>query len=338
MIERLDGLVGLLGRTLWHLRLHGLVRRLSRNKPKVLLYHACEPEEHPAIRGLGVNCSPSVFAAQLDHLARHYQVVSLAEIESGSARTGAVLITFDDGYRSVMDHAAPLLVAREMTAVVYLVTDVVGNDDVVWVNELNWLLVNRPAEVGPLATAELGLPSRATSSEVLSAAVCNYDPVTVERLLENAWAEVGERSSMIDDLDLYLGWDEIRQMERAGFAFGSHTATHPDLTRVPAEDLHREVERSVETITRELGGCSSFAFPFGFTDPEVTAMVEGFGFDSVMLAGSVHPSDPPRRLSRVSLTSASDAQIFAELEVIGPTKRLIRSLLRRIGLPRPHAA
>src|SRR5688500_13416292 len=120
-------ILGALGRLLWHLRLAPVVRHLGRRNPKVLLFHACEPEESPFTRGLDVNMPPEHFAALLDNLQAGYRVISLEELESGDVPERAAVITFDDGYRSVLEHAGPLLAERGLPATVYLITEAVGN-------------------------------------------------------------------------------------------------------------------------------------------------------------------------------------------------------------------
>ncbi len=76
----------------------------------VLLYHHVA-DDTPA----STSVTPQRFAAHLAYLKRHdYQVVPLSRIISAVTSgtplpARAVAITFDDGYRSVYEHAAPLL-------------------------------------------------------------------------------------------------------------------------------------------------------------------------------------------------------------------------------------
>ena len=95
----------------------------------------------------------------------------------------AVVLTFDDGYRSVYADAFPVLQEYGMTATVFLA-------------------VGDPAAVAPRDR----LPSL-TGREMLA-------------------------------------WGEVREMALAGIAFGAHTLTHADLTRLPVDRLETEVRRS----------------------------------------------------------------------------------------------
>lgn len=68
--------------------------------------------------------------------------------------------------------------------------------------------------------------------------------------------------------------EQIRTWSRCGIEFGSHTRTHPDLTRLDDSDLQREVVGSREELAAITGaGPSGFAYPFGFLDDRVADLV-----------------------------------------------------------------
>jgi peptidoglycan/xylan/chitin deacetylase (PgdA/CDA1 family) len=71
-----------------------------------------------------------------------------------------------------------------------------------------------------------------------------------------------------------LSWSEIKEMRRAGIAFGAHTLTHPDLTRLPAELLETEVVKGKKIIEDVLGSSvDTFAYPFGRYDKRCRELV-----------------------------------------------------------------
>src|SRR5687768_7727712 len=129
-----------IGRAILALGMHTLVIRLNGRAPRVLVYHACDETESDFTRDLRVNTTPRLLEAHLDFLTAHYNVVPLEALTNGGAPERALAITFDDGYRSVLTGAVPLLRRRSLPATAYVVTDVVDNGALVWVNELCWLL------------------------------------------------------------------------------------------------------------------------------------------------------------------------------------------------------
>ncbi len=64
-----------------------------------------------------------------------------------------------------------------------------------------------------------------------------------------------------------LSWDEIGEMHRGGITFGAHTLTHPDLTRLPLNQIETEIIGSKERIEDAMGASvDTFAYPFGRYD------------------------------------------------------------------------
>ncbi len=58
--------------------------------------------------------------------------------------------------------------------------------------------------------------------------------------------------------------NEIRELDRHGIEFGSHTRTHPDLTKLGVDGVTSEVVDSQLTLSDTLGrATASFAYPFG---------------------------------------------------------------------------
>jgi peptidoglycan/xylan/chitin deacetylase (PgdA/CDA1 family) len=93
----------------------------------VLVYHHIADE----VRGRVV-VSPRAFDEQMRYLkARGFRVVTLSALVEFLVRgrqlpRGAVVLTFDDGYRSFLDHAYPVLKELGFTATLFVYTDYVG--------------------------------------------------------------------------------------------------------------------------------------------------------------------------------------------------------------------
>ena len=120
----LDVFLTCLGTLLYYCGLARVVIRIRHRVPRVLMYHACEDRETDFTRGLAINTTPAHFAAQLDFLRKYYQIVPLPALARDPLPNRAVVITFDDGFRSVYEQAFPLLRARNLPATCYLTTDV----------------------------------------------------------------------------------------------------------------------------------------------------------------------------------------------------------------------
>lgn len=80
----------------------------------------------------------------------------------------------------------------------------------------------------------------------------------------------------------FLTWDDLRAMRDAGMTIGSHSRSHPYLTKItdPAV-LWSEIDGSKQTLEKNLGiTVREFAYPFGLYDATTTAAVVKAGYVS----------------------------------------------------------
>jgi peptidoglycan/xylan/chitin deacetylase (PgdA/CDA1 family) len=85
----------------------------------------------------------------------------------------------------------------------------------------------------------------------------------------------------------FLDWRGLRALERDGFAIGSHTEHHLDLTRLPSAQAWREIAGSRAILQRGLGRpVYWFAYPGGREDPAVVRLVRRAGY---LLAATTQP-------------------------------------------------
>jgi peptidoglycan/xylan/chitin deacetylase (PgdA/CDA1 family) len=62
---------------------------------------------------------------------------------------------------------------------------------------------------------------------------------------------------------VYMTWEEIRELDRAGMDIGSHTETHANLSKETEQVITKEVGESKKTLEKELGHpIQSLAYPY----------------------------------------------------------------------------
>lgn len=93
---------------------------------RILMYHALVPRHEPYMARVHVETAQ--FAAQMAWLAASpYPVLPLAEaLARLPGQQPAVALTFDDGYRSLLLAAAPVLAQHGFAASLFVTTDAVG--------------------------------------------------------------------------------------------------------------------------------------------------------------------------------------------------------------------
>lgn len=95
----------------------------------VLAYHGVEARSADQDPN-NIFTPPETFEAQMAFLSRRRNVVTLDELLSGTGGgRPSVAITFDDGFRSVLTEAAPILERFGFSATVFVPTDWVGKSN-----------------------------------------------------------------------------------------------------------------------------------------------------------------------------------------------------------------
>jgi peptidoglycan/xylan/chitin deacetylase (PgdA/CDA1 family) len=319
-----ESLLTCLGIIIYHSGLAHLVIR-RRRAPRVLVYHACEESESDFTRGLKINTMPALLERHLEFLKRHYRIVPLAALVDGDPPDFSVVITFDDGFRSVHSNALPLLAARNVPATCYLVTDVIDDAALIWIVELNWFLRRHRSAARQLVSDVLGVSRFCSTHRLVRCAIARYDPVKIADLLRKLRAAFGPVAAPPGRL--HLDRAEIKELAESGFTFGNHCASHAVLTNLDPDECRQEVDRARMQLLDVPGSVSSLAYPFGIYDDAVERIAREMGYRSLMLVeGDNEPFDR-YRVGRLNVTSVAPAVLFAHLELLAPFKFRIKRWL-----------
>ena len=148
-------------------------------------------------------------------------------------------------------------------------------------------------------------------------------PFDVPELARDAAALPAELATM--------DWGELRGLAERGVEIGSHTRTHPHLTRLSDEELELELRESRDVIEAELGRpCPFFAYPYGEEDARVRRAVQAAGYKAAFAIQSDERDFDPYALPRVALFRSDTNTLRAALK----TTPTIRRAVRRLRAPR----
>ena len=80
---------------------------------------------------------------------------------------------------------------------------------------------------------------------------------------------------------------QMQEMHRFGLEIGSHTVTHPHLSRISREQVHLELRNSKDSLEQILGtSVSSFAYPYGELSDDVKGCAGEVGYKFAAAADS----------------------------------------------------
>jgi peptidoglycan/xylan/chitin deacetylase (PgdA/CDA1 family) len=251
---------------------------------QILTYHRVNDDGDPFFPSLPT----AVFTEHMSYVAATHQVRPVEELalraQAGTLPPSALAITFDDGYRDTLTHAAPVLVRLGLPATVFLTTGLIGTAAWPWFDRLaHGLKMARVERVrGPWGETVLDTASHRLAA--LDRILAYFKEIPDDRmrrelpeLLESLGGKDAEPAKSV-----MLSWEDVAALTGLGFAVGAHTVSHPILSRVTPDQARREIETSARTIAAACGRApKAFAYPNGgpadYT-PEVVDMVRAAGF------------------------------------------------------------
>lgn len=239
-----------------------VARRVTAGRLRVLGYHGVD--------------DPAAFEAQLRHLVERYRPVSSSEVAAAARGEAtlpprAVWVTFDDGYRSVVEHAADALARHGVRATLFVCPGVIATGG------LHWWDVAELAERRGIAAdvpgpAGLGVVARLKRlHDVERRRWVEHLSDAVETEQAEPWRRV-------------CGETDLRRWRDAGHDLGNHTWDHPLLPRVERDDAVEQVERAHRWLVERglLGPEPAFAHPNGDVDTRVLPALRDLGYELVV--------------------------------------------------------
>jgi peptidoglycan/xylan/chitin deacetylase (PgdA/CDA1 family) len=265
-----------------------LLERLDHEPPdllRVLTYHRVERSDAAPAPVPGVTVAPEDFAEQMQFVRERYRAISVEELipvvrGRGTLAPRSVLITFDDAYRDFQTHAWPVLKGLGLPVVVFVPTAFPGEPERrFWWDRLYHALVHtgrRDRLETPLGPLPLWTVRQRREAFRRLRAHAKQRP---HEEAEACVAAACRSLAAPDPPPAALSWDQLRELVREGVTLGSHTRTHPLLTRIPPAEVRAEVTECLADLRREIGSTLPIlAYPSGAFDDDVVRIVAEQGY------------------------------------------------------------
>jgi peptidoglycan/xylan/chitin deacetylase (PgdA/CDA1 family) len=289
-----------------------LASRVSRVLPPapglwVFLFHSVGRGEIDAIETRRMELAPEDFSDSLAWIQRRFRIVSCSEaalrIRTGDVRGRLAVVTFDDAYRSVSEHAFPELKRLGAPFTLFVNSAMIEEGEVMWRNRVVYLQRRFAGSLAP-----------ETARFLLEAKTRFAFPETLEGI-ERVWRRyVSEEEERSLAKSLYLSWEELEAMQAghtAELAIGNHTAHHWILSRLPEAMVRDEIARCDDALVARFPRRSPFlAIPHGawaHTSERVQALIAEAGYTPLLGTGGWYALQdaPPNQLDPVHRVAVS---------------------------------
>jgi len=255
---------------------HRFAAPFTRGLGAILMFHRVRPRLQTRFEpNLGLEITPCFLDALLTHLRlRGHDIVSLddalAVLRSGAAPTRPfAVLTFDDGYRDLVEHALPILERHRAPFTAYVTSGFADGTARLWWLELEES-VRRLERIDVIAAGRRFTRACRTAKEKNEAFLELYwrlrggDEEELLRVARMLGAQAGVAPRRLTT-GACLDWRGLETLARHELAtIGAHSVTHRRLAKLDVSAAMREMAESRATIEKNLGvaGCH-FCYPVG---------------------------------------------------------------------------
>jgi len=278
---------------------------LFRSPDCILMYHGT-PQRHAAR-----------LARQLRAIAFFFEVVpleTLAEPGRPRARRRRVALTFDDGLRSNVRVAYPILRELGLPATFFVCPGLVEEGLWLWNHEARRRLFSLSAAALRELAGAIGAPADPIALVQWMKTLKLAERRRIEQAIRAATPRFAPSATEREDFDL-AAWDELTALDPRLVKFGSHSLTHPILTSLAPNELDAELRDSRALLEARLGRPTLlFCYPNGAVSDRALSAVRRYYYGAVTVQpGSLDDDVDRYRLPRFPADPAYSLRLARRL-------------------------
>ena len=304
----------------------------------VVMYHYVRDlprTEYPRIKGMLLDD----FRQQVRDLSEQFEMPSLEACISYlrgnyKPKRELCLLTFDDGLKEHYRDVTPFLEEQGISGVFHIISACAEDKVVVPVHMNHFLMASldfetyREALMGCITERNPGI--RADVNVEVARKTYPWDTAEVAafKYFFNFVVSPEVRDAAVRILfeqhigserdfaeELYLDWDEAREMQKAGMVLGGHTHMHRPLSSLSTAELNVDLETCTRLLRSELNPQPlwPFCYPYGKSDsftPETIAILQRLSYDCAFTTES-HSNLPATNVFTISRVDCKKAPLAA---------------------------
>lgn len=274
--------------------LHSLLPRGP--SPAILMYHRIAEEPFDP---WGLSVTPANFRDQLAWLAQNRTVLPLGEFaalhRAGTLPAEAIAVTLDDGYACASKIAAPLLEQFGVPATIFVPVELIEGGEPFWWDELEEMILEDGAGSLSVDGQEFPLGKRSPADrhwkrgsraatprqsafEQIHSRLSRKRPSELKKTMAELRRQTKRMTAFAKRRPMTP--EEVRRTRSSTVEFGSHSLTHPWLTKLGRAAQQREIGDSLVRLEKLCGSRpTAFAYPYGIFDQLSEKLAAEAGFE-----------------------------------------------------------
>lgn len=246
------------------------------DKLEIVMYHyvrEIKNSRYANIKGLEYN----QFKEQIQYFSKYYHVITMEQLISyyqngEKLPENALLLTFDDGYLDAYTYVLPVLKENHMQGSFFVPGKVFMEHSLLDVNKIHYLLASVPIEqicielksqLEMYRGKDWSYPSieELWKQYAIANRFDNKETIFVKRILQvalpedlrklicnNLFCEYMDVSEETLACELYLNYDQMKEMKREGMFFGIHGYDHYWMNQLSKEKLSADIDHALNCM------------------------------------------------------------------------------------------
>ena len=295
------------------LGINAIFRFFFKNKAMILWYHGICDDDFTLLKGYDERHIPkSVFRKQVIFFKKKGYVFStmselIDRIDNKKKLKKLVVLTFDDGFRNVVENAYQIMRELNAKGCLYLVSGLIGGDKLLWTDYIETIVRNtKKGELQFIFKGEkinYALDSKESYENAMWDIKHKLRSIPNKERIEHLKQFKNKKLNDIPKEFLLANWNQIQNLDKRVLEIGGHTKSHPDLPTIYSnEELKEELEKSKVEIEKKINSkIIHFNYPAGKYNDQIIESVKNYGYKSAIttIRGFIDENTDPYLLKRI---------------------------------------
>ena len=211
----------------------GIHRLVTGDSISIINYHRVGDDSDVFLNKLDTQ----TFERQLHYIEERFKILPLNELsqrlKAGAPRGNSfAAITFDDGYKDNITQALPILRKHRIKATFFPITDVLDRESMLWVDEVRYMIHQSEEKEIWWNEKHFSLSSPIEKETAVNQVVSILRSRETGDGLDKLRESCGCEAPRVLIESLYMSWAYVKEISEEDHLIGSHTHSHPYLTRL----------------------------------------------------------------------------------------------------------
>ena len=254
----------------------------------IILYHSSF-KTIPTEFKIGLhNLTPELIEEQIYYLKKNFNIVSIDEYFKAKNKKGLASITFDDGYKNVIENNKNIFIKFKIPVTIFIVTSSFEKK-IFWRDKIRFIINNNLEEKFKNYLTKQGI---FIDNLYRDSKRKKYNSISIENSIDKFL--IKNNFHLEFNNHQFTSTDQLFDSEY--FFYGSHSHNHYVMSSLSYEEQFEEIQKSKKIIQQlNLNKSNLFSIPFGGTndfDKYTILILKKLNYDGVLLSRNfLNPSN-----------------------------------------------